>query len=119
MSLPERQSSQGRAALGRSPFLSCDKLWMLVLLGLVVLVYWPGLRGPFLFDDAPNIIQPLSAWLEGITGWREIVFGNSSGIFRRPVANATFLANAATTGLAVFPFKLINLLIHLLCGMLV
>ena len=119
MSLPERQSSQGRAALGRSPFLSCEKLWMLVLLGLVVLVYWPGLRGPFLFDDAPNIIQPLSAWLEGITGWREIVFGNSSGIFRRPVANATFLANAATTGLEVLPFKLINLLIHLLCGMLV
>lgn len=83
---------------------------------LVVLVYFPGLTGPFLFDDPVNIINPFRAWLAGETGWQEVVFGNRSGPLGRPLSMASFAFNGATTGLEVVPFKATNLLIHLLCG---
>lgn len=83
---------------------------------LVVLVFYPGLAGPFLFDDPVNIINPFRAWLAGETGWQEVVFGNRSGPLGRPLSMATFALNGATTGLEVVPFKATNLLIHLLCG---
>ena len=86
---------------------------------LTAVAYLPGLNGPFIFDDVPNIIQPLGAWLNQQTGWQEIIFGNGSGMLRRPIANASFLVQAATTGLEVWPFKLLNLLLHLACGALV
>lgn len=81
--------------------------------------YWTGLLGPFLFDDIPNIVQPFSAWLKGSVDWREIVFDNRSGPLGRPLAMLSFLANAATTGLAAWPFKATNLAIHLACGGLI
>lgn len=84
-----------------------------------VLVYLPGLNGPFLFDDAPNIILPINAWLGGETGWQQVVFGNSSGLFHRPLANLSFAINAAISGLDPLPFKATNLAIHLLCGALI
>lgn len=91
----------------------------LVLLGLILLtalIYLPGLAGPFLFDDPPNLVQPISDWLNGITGWREIVFGNHSGPLGRPISMLSFLANASVSGLDVLPYKVTNLAIHLLCG---
>lgn len=92
---------------------------VLAVLVISVLVYLPGLDGPFLFDDPPNLIIPISAWLDGKTGWQEILLGNRSGIFGRPVSMLTFVANAAASGLEPFPFKVTNLAIHLLCGVLV
>ncbi|OOG59669.1 hypothetical protein B0E48_02365 [Rhodanobacter sp. C03] len=93
--------------------------WLLGILALTVLVYLPGLHGPFLFDDPPNIVQPISAWLGGQTGWQEIVFGNNSGPLHRPLSMLTFLANAAASGVMPWPFKATNLAIHLACGGLI
>ncbi|OOG45417.1 hypothetical protein B0E50_14435 [Rhodanobacter sp. C01] len=93
--------------------------WLLGALVLTVLVYLPGLHGPFLFDDPPNIVQPISSWLGGQIGWQEIVFGNNSGLLHRPLSMLTFLANAAVSGLEPWPFKATNLAIHLLCGVLI
>lgn len=89
---------------------------MLVLGVLVALVYFPGVDGPFLFDDAPNIIQPIQAWLRGDTGWHEIVFGNDSGLLHRPLSNLSFALNARIGGLVPLPFKVVNVGIHILCG---
>lgn len=89
------------------------------LLALVTLVYLTGLSGPFLFDDTQNIVGPLSAWLTSTTGWQDVVFGNRSGPFGRPLSMLSFLGNAASTGLAPWPFKATNLVIHLLCGVLI
>ncbi|MBB6187256.1 hypothetical protein [Rhodanobacter sp. MP7CTX1] len=89
------------------------------MLALTILVYLPGLHGPFLFDDPPNLILPIQEWMHGQIGWDQFVFGNDSGLLGRPLSMLTFFANAATTGLATFPFKLTNLVIHLACGMLV
>jgi hypothetical protein len=94
-------------------------LWLLGLLAATVLIYLPGLGGPFLFDDPPNLIVPIDAWLHGQTGWQEIVFGNASGLLGRPLSMLSFLANAAISGLDPLPFKATNLAIHLACGVLV
>jgi hypothetical protein len=91
---------------------------LMAVLALVVLVYWPGLNGPFLLDDGANL-EPLNAWLSGRVGWSSVVFENNSGPLGRPVSMATFVANAALFGVDPWWFKFINLVIHLLNGILV
>lgn len=91
----------------------------LVLALLTALIYLPGIHGPFLFDDTPNLVKPLSAWLDGLIDWREIVFGNGSGLLGRPLAMLTFLANAAISGLDTTSYKVANLAIHIFCGGLI
>jgi len=57
--------------------------------------------------------------MHGEIGWNQLVFGNGSGLLGRPLSMLSFFANASTTGLATFPFKLTNLGIHLACGILI
>ncbi|MBN8726461.1 MAG: hypothetical protein J0H15_01990 [Xanthomonadales bacterium] len=90
-----------------------------LLIALAFLVYLPGLGGPFLFDDTPNIVSPLRAWLDGRSSGIEFVFGNQSGVLGRVVSMLSFAANGATTGLVTWPFKLTNLIIHVACGGLI
>lgn len=92
---------------------------MSAIIVATVLAYLPGLDGPFLFDDPPNILVPFQAWLDGKTGWQELVLGNHSGILGRPLSMLTFVANASTSGLNAVAFKSTNLIIHLLCGFLI
>ncbi len=97
-------------------------LWPLLALfgalALTAIAYWPGLHGPLLYDDGPNL-EPLNDWLQGHVGWASIVFGNDSGLLGRPVSMATFVANVALLGPDSWGLKLGNLLIHLLNGVLV
>ena len=81
-----------------------------------IVVYWAGLRGPFLLDDTPNL-APLQNWLDGRAGAIELVLGNSSGVLGRPLSMFSLWLTAATGGMHPFPFKLGNLLIHVLCGL--
>ena len=111
---PPRPASRSRGGFFVRPW-QC----LVVVSVLVVLMYLPGLSGPFLFDDPANILKPMQPWLLGETGWLEILLGNRSGIFGRPLSMLSFLANGAMTGLAVTPFKVTNLVIHLLCGSLI
>ena len=79
------------------------------------LLYSAGLHGPFLLDDAANL-DPLARALDGQAGMLELILGNTSGSLGRPVSMLTLWFSAATGGMHPFPFKLGNLLIHLLCG---
>lgn len=104
----------------RDPFFSpALLLWSLAATLLVTAVaYWPGLSGPWLFDDSANL-NPVRSWLDGEISWREVVFNNTSGPGGRPVSMATFLLSAGIGGYTPFAFKLGNLLLHLFNGMLV
>ncbi|MDO1527794.1 hypothetical protein QMK61_03030 [Fulvimonas sp. R45] len=84
---------------------------------LTAAVYWQGLKGPLVFDDATNL-SPIAAWLDGKIGLHALVFNNHSGQFGRSLSMASFALNAALTGPGVWGLKLGNLLLHLGNGLL-
>jgi tetratricopeptide (TPR) repeat protein len=97
---------------------------LLLLLGLVatifltILIYLPGLGGPFLLDDFFNL-GPLAGLADNLSlnSAREFVFGNISGPTGRPVAMITFLLHVQDWQTNSFPFKLTNLIVHLACAL--
>jgi tetratricopeptide (TPR) repeat protein len=89
-----------------------------VLLVAAILAYWPGLDGPFLFDDFGTIVQLGDRG--GVTNWetfRIFVFGGAAGPTGRPISLLTFLIDANNWPAEAWPFKRTNLVIHLLNGM--
>lgn len=97
-----------------------------VVLGVSVLlfsivVYWPGLSGGFFFDDSANILEPMGVRLTAISP-KSLLDALESGVggpLGRPVAMLTFAVNYYFTGFEPFFFKVTNLLIHCLNGVLV
>ena len=81
-------------------------------------IYWPGLSGSYILDDANNL-EGFKVLDLGIITWRDAIFGNESGPLGRPVAMATFLANHWGGTGSVWYYKYTNLMIHLLCGSLI
>ncbi len=84
-----------------------------------ILVYLPGLKGPFLFDDFGSIATLGN--LGGITDWttfKAFVFGGNAGPTGRPLALLTFLIDANNWPTDPWPFKRTNLVIHLINGAL-
>jgi hypothetical protein len=94
-----------------------DKLVLAGALLATIAVYWIGLHGPFILDDAWNF-RAVSQWANGQASWQYVVFGNTSGPLGRPLSMASFLVSAAQGGYAPFAFKLGNLVVHLLCGVM-
>ncbi len=95
---------------------------LIVILMATTLAYLPGLWGPFLFDDKPNLLNNPYVYLRSLD-WpslREAAFSNRSGLFHRPIASLSFALNYyAADGFVSFPFKLTNLIIHALNGCLI
>lgn len=95
----------------------------LAILGTVVLAYYPGLSGPFVFDDITNIVDNhdiAKAQFNIVSLWDTALSGHSS-IFRRPLATLSFAFNYLASGSLdnAFPFKVTNLVIHLVNTFLV
>jgi protein O-mannosyl-transferase len=82
------------------------------------LAYWAGLDGPFIFDDYPNL-RPIQLWLDGKLGLTTLLFERGGGTLGRPVSMASFALNAKLLGYNPFSFKLVNLALHLLTGVIV
>lgn len=88
---------------------------MALALALIAWAYWPGLDGPFLFDDYVNL-DALGAHGR-IDNWPAFFYYITSGAADptgRPIALLTFLLDATTWPAAPWPFKRTNLLLHLL-----
>lgn len=94
-------------------------LGLALLLVVCAALYWPGLHGPFLFDDFPNLSALTS--INHIGSWRDlgIYLSQPRGFPGRPLSMLSFLMQKASWPNYPFPFKLANLGIHLLCGLLV
>lgn len=93
--------------------------WLLLFVA-VLFVYWPGLNGPFLFDDFGS----LSALgdMGGVRNWESFkmfVFGGHAGPTGRPLALLSFLLDGNNWPTDALPFKRTNLLVHCLNGMLI
>lgn len=97
--------------------------YFLVVLGVmaVFFVYLPGLNGNFFFDDHPNIVSNPSVKLADLS-WESLRLawsGGTSGQFGRPVSQLSFALSYYLSGFDPFAFKLTNLIIHCLNGILV
>lgn len=99
------------------------RAWVLLaaLIAVAMLVYWPSLRGGYLFDDSIYFTQnpevhvtslDLGDWLHAATSQCSV------NLLCRPLSALTFAANYYFTGVDPFWPKLTNLFIHLLNGLL-
>jgi tetratricopeptide (TPR) repeat protein len=89
----------------------------------VLAVYLPGLSGPFVFDDIPNIVNnpAITGTTLDLKGLTDAARSGSAGPLARPIAYVSFALNAAIADGIADPssFKLTNVLIHLLNTVLV
>lgn len=98
-------------------------LWAFFLLGISIastfFAYFPGLNGPFLFDDFPNL-QPLNrnGGVSSISDAMVFILGNESGSLGRPISMLSFLLNDNAWPSASFSYKYTNLMLHLVNGLL-
>lgn len=98
--------------------------WRLAIAGFVLALliawaYWPGLAGPFLFDDFGNL-DVLGAYGR-IRDWPTFLYYLTSGNADptgRPVALLSFLLDASDWPADPWPFKRTNLLLHVFNGVL-
>ncbi len=90
-------------------------VYFIALLFLTLVAYLPGVYGPFIFDDLPNITQNQKIFgvSPSLDGFWQAVWSVESGPLQRPVAMASFTLNAWLWGVDSFSFKLTNILLHL------
>ncbi|MGO4501962.1 MULTISPECIES: tetratricopeptide repeat protein [unclassified Dyella] len=99
---------------------SRERLLFVLALMLTMIIYWPGLSGGWLFDDYPNIlsnhaVQPTKLDFRALV---RAALSSPASEFKRPLASLTFVVNFAISGLNPWGWKLTNLAIHLLNGIL-
>lgn len=96
-----------------------NRVQLLTILTLTLALYWPGLTGPFLFDDFWNL-APVKDWHEGAHSWhRALVPFPESFVSSRPLSMASFMLTTYLGGTDPFAAKAGNLALHLVCGLLV
>lgn len=78
----------------------------------------PGLSGPFLFDDIPNLSPLGELPVDTTAGALQFIFNNPAGPGGRPLPMVSFLADGLTWPTDPEPFKRTNLLLHLLTGLI-
>lgn len=98
--------------------------WMFALAFCVlttILVYSPGLKGPFIFDDRANILANPALQVDELDTqkFKEAALSSNSGPLKRPISMFSFALNHYFTGLNPAPFKITNLALHLINGILI
>jgi hypothetical protein len=88
---------------------------------LTVSVYSLGIRGGFMFDDFPNIVdnhgvQPSHADLRSLVN---AALASPASDFKRPLASLSFALNFLATGMNPVAMKLTNVILHLVNAWLV
>ena len=95
---------------------------IVVLLAILAVTWWvyhPGLSGDFLFDDFANLpaigaTGPVHNWA---AFWRYITSGHADPT-GRPLTLLTFLIDARNWPASPYPFKVTNVILHLINGVL-
>lgn len=85
-----------------------------------LMVYWPGLKGPFLLDDMVNLGElNKRGGVVSLENALAFIFENKSGALGRPVSMASFLLSDVHWPSDEFSFKFVNLMFHLINGLLI
>jgi len=87
---------------------------------LTVICYWPSLSGPFLFDDIPNLeVMGERGGLTSADNYLEFIMSARSGPLGRPLSLASFTLDGQAWPTDPRPFRISNLIIHLINGLFV
>ena len=91
------------------------------ILLLTVFIYWAGLKGDYVFDDSANILENSKVAITNLdyNSLKAAYGSGDAGPLGRPVSMLSFALNHYFTGFDPFYFKLTNLFIHLLNGVLI
>jgi len=94
---------------------------LIIILGFTAFLYWPGLFGDYIFDDPANILdnQQIAITSLDINSLKTAWYSGDAGPLGRPISMLSFALNHYFTGFEPFYFKLTNLFIHLINGLLV
>lgn len=98
--------------------------WLLLMLATMVTaaVYAPGVTGGWIFDDFPNIVDNAAIHItqghSTLAVWVNSALSSPSSFLRRPLASLTFSLNWMVGGGNPWPFKITNIVIHLINGVL-
>lgn len=93
-------------------------LLIATLLALTAILYLPGLSGPFLLDDQESI-EPARLDSFSLSQWLAVSLANETGPMGRPATIATFALTHLFFGPEPYAYKAINLIIHLLSGLMI
>lgn len=99
--------------------------WLLLAAAVIAtaVVYWPGVTGGWVFDDYPNIIENAAIHItqghSTLVAWVNSALSSPSSFLRRPLASLTFSLNWYFGAGDPWPFKVTNIVIHLINGVLV
>jgi hypothetical protein len=94
---------------------------LIIILSFTFFLYWSGLFGDYVFDDPANILDNQKIAISSLdfnslkTAW----YSGDAGPLGRPISMLSFALNHYFTGFTPFYFKLTNLFIHLINGLLV
>jgi tetratricopeptide (TPR) repeat protein len=94
-----------------------------ILLALSALVYLPGISGPYTFDDYPNLLNNSYVQVKSLDtdSLYHAAYSLAAGPLKRPVSMLSFAINHYFAGSFddSTPYKLTNLIIHIINGLLV
>ena len=95
------------------------RLFVFITLIITFFAYFPGLSGDFIFDDASNL-RHIAVYNQynGFDALIKYVLSNESGVLKRPISTLSFLLNSTTWPANAYYFKLTNIIIHLINGLL-
>jgi tetratricopeptide (TPR) repeat protein len=95
-----------------------ERLLILSATLVVIVIYAGSLAGPFIFDDRPNIRENPHIRLTHLSysEVKDVILNARSP--NRPVANITFALNYYIHRYNVVGYHLVNILIHISCGLL-
>ena len=101
--------------------ISADSIFILLACMLAVAIYWPGLGGGYALDDFNNIVQndALTMRQLSLDELSRAAFSFQAGPTMRPLSMISFALNNYFFGADAYSFKVTNLVIHLINGLLV
>lgn len=96
-------------------------IFIALILGFTTVLYWSGLKGDYVFDDSVNILENSKLAITELSkeSLKAAYGSGDAGPLGRPISMLSFALNHYFTGFDPYYFKLTNLAIHLINGILV
>lgn len=98
-------------------------LLLSISLALSALIYLPGISGPYTFDDYPNLLNNSYVQIKSLDtdSLYHAAYSLAAGPLKRPVSMLSFALNHYFAGSfdVSTPYKLTNLIIHIINGLLI